>query len=159
MKKELLKKLAFAVILVLLVAQFFGPPKNDGDIASVEPFLADTNPPEDVKAILKSSCFDCHSDHTRYPWYNTITPVNYWLNDHIKDGKKHFNVSQWDEYSDKKKDHKLEELAEEVEEKEMPLPSYTWTHGDADLSQDQIDAILSWVKIARIKYAFLKEAE
>jgi hypothetical protein len=159
MKKELLKKLAFAVILVLLVAQFFGPPKNDGDIASVEPFLADTNPPEDVKAILKSSCFDCHSDHTRYPWYNTITPVNYWLNDHIKDGKKHFNVSQWDEYSDKKKDHKLEELAEEVGEKEMPLPSYTWTHGDADLSQDQIDAILSWVKIARIKYAFLKEAE
>ena len=159
MAKELLKKLGFAIVLVLLVAQFFGPPKNDGDVASVDLFLMDTNPPENVKTILKSSCFDCHSDHTRYPWYNAITPVNYWLNDHIRDGKKHFNVSKWSDYSDKKKDHKLEELAEEVEEKEMPLPSYTWTHGDADLTKDQIDAILNWVELTRIKYAFLKEAE
>jgi hypothetical protein len=68
-------------------------------------------------------------------------------------------MSKWNDYSDKKKDHKLDELAEEVGEKEMPLPSYTWTHGDADLSQDQIDAILSWVKTARLKYVFLKEAE
>jgi len=159
MIKKLLKKLALAVLLVLLLAQFFGPPKNDGDVASIEPFLVDTNPPEDVKAILKNNCFDCHSDYTRYPWYNNITPVNYWLNDHVIDGKKHFNASKWNEYSDKKKDHKLEELAEEVEEKEMPLPSYTWTHKEADLSQDQIAAIEEWVKVARIKYAFLKEAE
>jgi hypothetical protein len=159
MIKKLLKNLVLAILIVLVLAQFFGPEKNDGDISSVDAFLADTNPPEDVKAILKSSCFDCHSDHSRYPWYNTITPVNYWLNDHIVEGKEHFNASQWEAYSDKKKDHKLEELAEEVEEKEMPLPSYTWTHREADLSQEQIDAIVSWVNMARIKYAFIKEAE
>lgn len=159
MIKTLLKKLGLAILLVLLVAQFFGPPKNDGDIASVGPFLADTNPPEEVKLILKNACFDCHSNHTRYPWYNTITPVNYWLADHVRHGKGEFNVSKWSEYSDKKKDHKLEELAEEVEEKHMPLSSYTWAHKDAKLSDDQIDAIVEWVKVARIKYAFLKEAE
>ncbi|WP_411894489.1 heme-binding domain-containing protein [Winogradskyella sp. A2] len=159
MIKTLLKKLGLAVLIVIVLAQFFGPEKNDGDITSIEPFLVDTNPPEDVKLILKSSCFDCHSNHTRYPWYNNITPVNYWLADHVRHGKGDFNVSKWNEYSDKKKDHKLEELAEEVEEKHMPLPSYTWTHKEADLTQEQIDAIVEWVNTARIKYAFLKEAQ
>lgn len=156
---KILKKVGLVLLVALIIAQFFGPDKNEGDITSVDAFYADTNPPVEVKAILASACVDCHSESTTYPWYNNITPVNYWLDDHVNDGKKHFNMSKWSDYSDKKKDHKLDELAEEVGEKEMPLPSYTWTHGDADLSQEQIDAIVSWVNVTRTKYAFLKEAE
>ena len=150
---KILKKIGWVLLAALVVAQFFGPEKNNGDSASMDAFLADTNPPEDVKLILKSSCFDCHSDVTRYPWYNTITPVNYWLDGHIRDGKKHFNVSDWSNYSLKKKDHKLDELIEEVEEKHMPLPSYTWTHGDANLSEGQITALVGWAKQVRSGYA------
>ncbi|BAO76846.1 heme-binding domain-containing protein [Winogradskyella sp. PG-2] len=156
---KILKKLGLLLLVVFLIAQFFGPEKNDGAIATVDAFFADTNPPEDVKMILKTACIDCHSDSTRYPWYNSITPVNYWLADHIDHGKGHFNVSKWNDYSDKKKDHKLDELIEMVEVKEMPLPSYTWTHGDANLSQEQIDAVTSWAKTVRLKYAFLKEPQ
>lgn len=156
---KILKKLGLVLLILFIVAQFIGPDKNNGDSTSVDAFFADTNPPEDVKMILKESCADCHSNQTRYPWYDNITPVNYWIDNHIKDGKGHFNMSLWKDYSDKKKDHKLEELAEEVAEKEMPLPSYTWTHGDADLSQDQIDAIVKWVNTERIKYVFLKEPQ
>jgi hypothetical protein len=156
---KILKKLGLVLLIVFIIAQFFGPDRNEGDLSSVDAFIAETNPPEDVKMILESACTDCHSDNTRYPWYNTITPVNFWLADHVNEGKEHFNMSKWNDYSDKKKDHKLEELAEEVEEKEMPLPSYTWTHGDADLSQEQIDAVVNWVKMARIKYAFLEEPQ
>lgn len=156
---KILKKLGLGLLIVFVIAQFFGPEKNEGDLSSVDAFYADTNPPKEVKAILETACMDCHSSSTRYPWYNNITPVNYWLDEHVNDGKKHFNMSLWSDYSDKKKDHKLEELAEEVEKKEMPLPSYTWTHGDADLSQEQIDAVVSWVNMARIKYAFLKEPQ
>ncbi len=156
---KILKKLLLLLLVVFVIAQFFGPEKNEGDIASVEPFFADTNPPENVKTILKESCLDCHSDHTRYPWYNAITPVNYWLNDHINHGKGDFNVSKWNDYSPKQKDHKLEELVEEVEEKHMPLPSYTWTHGEADLTPEQIEAVVSWAKQVRMKYIFEKEPE
>jgi len=156
---KILKKLGLLLLVVFIIAQFFGPEKNDGDIASVGAFFEDTNPPEDVKLILKNGCIDCHSDFTRYPWYNNITPVNYWLADHIKHGTKHFNVSKWSDYSDKKKDHKLDELIEMVEAKEMPLPSYTWTHGDAKLSQEQVDAVVAWAKNVRLKYVFLKEPQ
>ena len=158
--KKLLKKLGLSLLIVFVLAQFFGPEKNQGDITSVDAFLAETNPPEEVKIILKSACFDCHSDVTKYPWYNNITPVNYWLNDHVKDGKKHFDVSKWSDYSLKKKDHKMDELIEEVEEKEMPLPSYTWTHGDADLSPEQIEAVVKWSKEVRTRYALqMKQPE
>lgn len=156
---KIIKKIALLLLVVFIIAQFFGPDKNEGDIASVEAFYTDTNPPEEVKIILENACNDCHSDNTRYPWYNNITPVNYWLADHVKHGKKHFNISKWNDYSDKKKDHKLDELIEMVEEKEMPLDSYTWTHGEAKLSQDQIDAVIAWAKNVRLKYAFLEEAQ
>lgn len=157
--KKILKSVGIVLLVALVIAQFFGPEKNEGDLASVNAFLEDTKPSDEVKLILRSSCFDCHSDHTRYPWYNSITPVNYWLADHIEEGKEHFNLSKWMDYSDKRKDHKLEELIEEVEVKEMPLPSYTWTHGEADLTPEQIEAVISWAKEVRVKYAFLKEAE
>ncbi|TNJ43450.1 heme-binding domain-containing protein [Tamlana fucoidanivorans] len=149
---KLVKKVLLAVLLLFLVAQFFGPDKNQGDLKSIEPFLVETNPPEDVKLILKETCYDCHSDVTRYPWYNKITPVNYWLAGHIKDGKKHFNVSNWVGNSTKKKDHKFEELIEMVEAKSMPLKSYTWTHAEAKLTDAQIQAVVNWAEMVRFKY-------
>ena len=150
---KIIKKIGWVLLIALIIAQFFGPERNEGDSKSMTAFLAETNPPKDVKVTLESACFDCHSNVTRYPWYNSITPVNYWLAGHVKDGKKHFNVSDWENYSVKKKDHKLDELIEEVEEKHMPLNSYTWTHGDANLSDEQISAMVSWAKGVRAQYA------
>ena len=135
---KIFKKTAYALLIVLIAAQFFQPEKNEGSLVSVVPFLNETNPPENVKAILETTCFDCHSNKTTYPWYNNITPVNYWLESHIKDGKKHLNFSEWSSYSLKKKEHKMDELYEEVEEGEMPLTSYTWTHSDANLTQPKL---------------------
>lgn len=157
---KILKKIGLVLLVVFVIAQFFGPEKNEGDISSIDAFLADTNPPEGVKEILKNTCYDCHSSYTRYPWYNNITPINYWMADHIEHGSEHFNVSKWNDYSLKRKDHKLDELIEMVEAKEMPLPSYTWTHGDAKLSDDQIASVISWAKQVRTKYAIqIKEPQ
>lgn len=156
---KIVKKIGLALLVVLVIAQFFGPEKNLGDTASVAAFEAETNPPEDVKLILENTCYDCHSDVTRYPWYDKITPVNYWLAGHIKDGKKHFNVSNWEGNSIKRKDHKFEELIEEVEEGEMPLNSYTWTHGDAKLTNAQIEAVVNWAKNVRLKYGLEPKPE
>lgn len=149
---KILKKIGTVLLIALAIAQFFGPEKNDGNIDTVNAFIAETNPPQNVHEILKSSCFDCHSAKTKYPWYNSITPVNYWLDSHVKDGKKHLNFSKWSEYSLKRKEHKMDELHEEVEEKEMPLNSYTWTHSEANLTQEQIDAVVAWGKKVQADY-------
>lgn len=156
---KIVKKILLILLVLIVIAQFFGPEKNQGDLASVQPFLDETNPPETVKSILNESCYDCHSDVTRYPWYNKITPVNYWLAEHVNDGKKHFNFSNWVGNSTKRKDNKMEELIEMVEEKEMPLESYILVHQEAKLSGDQIKAIVDWAKQVRMIYSFEPKPE
>ncbi|WP_159024049.1 heme-binding domain-containing protein [Formosa sp. L2A11] len=154
-----IKKIFLLLLVAFIIAQFFGPEKNMGDLTSVEPFLTETNPPEHVKAILEETCYDCHSSHTRYPWYSDFTPVNYWMAGHVNDGKKHLDFSAWDSYSNKKKDHKFEELIEMVEAKDMPLESYTITHKAARLSDADIDSVKEWAEHVRIKFTLLPQPE
>lgn len=156
---KIIKYTFLFLLIIFIIAQFFGPERNEGNVTTFDAFLQETNPPKDVRDVLTETCFDCHSDHTRYPWYDKITPVNYWLAEHIQDGKKHFNISKWDDYSTKKKDHKFEELIEMVEDKEMPLESYTYTHSEARLTDDQINSVVAWAKQVRFKYSLEPEAQ
>ena len=145
-----LKYFSILSLLTLVVIQFIKPDKNNDGYQSVALFEKEIVPTKEIAMILKNNCYDCHSDQTNYPWYNNISPINYWLEEHIVDGKKHFNVSAWDAYSARKKDHKLEELIEYVEQGEMPLDSYTWLHGD--LSNQDTQTLLQWAQLSRIKY-------
>lgn len=156
---KVLKRIGWFLLIVLVIAQFFRPEKNQGDINSIAAFINETNPPEQVHLVLKETCYDCHSDVSKYPWYFNITPVNYWMAEHIKNGKKHFNVSNWESNSVKRKDHKFEELIEMVEKKEMPLPSYTWTHSEAKLTDEQIKSVIDWAKKVRLKYSLTLKPE
>mgnify|MGYP001822824526 CR=1 FL=1 len=156
---KIVKKSLILLLIAFVIAQFFSPEKNQGEIASIDAFINETAPPENVKVILKEACLDCHSDVTKYPWYNSVTPVNYWIKRHIDHGKKHFNVSKWEGNSVKRKDHKFEELIEMVEAKEMPLNSYTWMHGEAKLTDEEIKAVIDWAKLVRIKYALSPKPE
>lgn len=149
---KIIKKILVFLLIVFVIAQFFGPEKNQGEVSSLETFISETNPPDNVKQIMKESCFDCHSDRTRYPWYFNVTPLNYWIADHINHGKGEVNFSEWANYSLKKKEHKMEELWEEVKKKEMPLDSYTWTHSEANLTDDQIKAVVDWAKTVQDDY-------
>nr|MBP6698044.1 heme-binding domain-containing protein [Flavobacteriales bacterium] len=83
------------------------------------------------------ACYDCHSGQPRYPWYMNITPLNWWMQGHINESREHFDVSAWGRVSGEKRAHWAEEAVEMIGEEEMPLPSYTWTHGDARLSDEQ----------------------
>lgn len=149
---KIVKKIAVALLVILIAMQFYRPEKNKAEGDYVAAFEAETQPSTEVKQILKTACYDCHSANTEYPWYNNIAPVSYWLADHIEDGKEHLNFSDWENYDNGKKDHKLEEVIEEVKEGKMPLNEYTWTHADAKLSEEQISALVAWADGARANY-------
>lgn len=156
---KIIKKILLILLVAFVIAQFFGPEKNEGNLTSIDAFLAETNPPEKVKIILKETCYDCHSDVTRYPWYNNITPINYWMAEHVEHGKGELNFSNWIGNSVKRKDHKFDEIIEMVEVGDMPLPSYTWTHTDAKLTDAQIKSVIDWAKQVRIKYSLIPKPE
>jgi hypothetical protein len=70
--------------------------------------------------------------------------VGLWLANHVKEGKEHLN---FDEYTNKRpryQYHKMEETIEMVKEGEMPLDSYTWTHKDAILTDQEKTRLIDW---------------
>ena len=148
--KKFLKTIVIAVIIILLLAQFY--PKynyNNGDALIPASIETSHKVPAEVAAILKTSCYDCHSNHTEYPWYANIQPISKWLTNHIDEGKGELNFSEFGNYSLRRQNHKLEEIAEQIEENEMPLTSYTLIHSDASLNETQKKTLTSWVNNLR----------
>lgn len=143
------RRILFILLLLVIAAQAIRPKKNDGKAAGPRDITIAVTVPDSSLAILKKSCYDCHSNHTDYPWYDRITPVNWWVTHHINEGKHDLNFTEFADYSLKRKLHKLEEIAKSLKEGWMPLNSYLWTHGDAKLSEAQRQNLIDWATASR----------
>jgi hypothetical protein len=147
--KKFFKRFFLLLLLVFIVLQFFRPAKNSSEGIGANDITKVYAVPKDVQNILKTSCYDCHSNNTAYPWYNNIQPVAWWLADHIKEGKRELNFSEFASYRIGRQYKKLEEINEQVKEAEMPLESYTLIHGDAKLNDQEKLALANWVETVR----------
>jgi hypothetical protein len=147
------KKIFIGLLFILIAIQFIRPQENNGEADTPNDISHYVQVPDNVMHTLKTSCYDCHSNHTNYPWYSKINPVGLWLNNHIQEGKSELNFSDFSTYDNKKIDHKLEEIGEELEEGHMPLPAYTLVHADAKLSEQQVKEIVEWAKAERKRLA------
>ena len=140
----MLKKILIILLVILLLIQIFHPKRNiaQGDqpnhISKIFPVS------EDVKSVLEIACFDCHSNNTRYPWYSKVQPVDWWLTDHINEGKGELNFDEFATYNLRRQYHKLDEIIKQVKDEEMPLNSYTWIHTDARLNNAQKNTLINW---------------
>lgn len=146
------KNILFLIFTVFIIMQFFPPKLNQADTTPPTDIMLATNPPKIVEATLTNACYDCHSNASRYPWYTGIEPLSYWFASHIEEGKRNLDFSKWDQYSAKKKIHKLEEISEAVNQGWMPLRPYKWVHKEANLTQEQIKAITDWAALLQLKY-------
>jgi hypothetical protein len=144
--KAIVKKILIGLLVVLVAIQFIRIDKDNPPVEESQEFMTLTNPPAEIATLMKTACYDCHSHETKYPWYTNVSPVSWWVKDHIDEGREHLNFSVWGTYSAKKAAHKLEECYEEVEEGHMPLPSYLWVHSEAKLSEEQVNLLVSWFK-------------
>lgn len=146
--KKFLKIFAIVLAGAFIAIQFIRPDFTNPPINQAETLEASMQVPENVEAILATSCKDCHSNATKYPWYSNVQPSAWFLADHIKDGRRHLNLSEWNTYEAGRKKRKLSEICEQVESREMPLPSYLYIHRDAKLSDEQIKVLCDWTKQA-----------
>lgn len=135
------KKIIKIVVLILFVAfvaiQFIPTTRNQSDKVLETEFTKTFEVPNEIQNILKTSCYDCHSNNTNYPWYNKIQPAAWFMEGHITDGKKELNFSDFGDYSDRRKKSKLKSMISQIKSEEMPLPSYTYIHWDAKLSEQE----------------------
>jgi len=133
-----MKKVAIGFVLILIAIQFIPVNKTN------PPVTADLDAPQDVKFILKRSCYDCHSNETKWIWYSNVAPVSWLVASDVEEGREHLNFSEWGNLTRQKIARKKEHIWEEVKEGGMPLSKYLWMHSDAKLSQKDKDIIHEW---------------
>lgn len=134
------------MFLVGLVGiQFFPTSRNQSDFIPKTDFMLVNDVPKQVERIIKTSCYDCHSNNTDYPWYNKVQPVAWFLEDHVTHGKEELNFNEWADYSNRRKNSKLKSIISQIEDGEMPLWSYTLVHKEAKLSKDEKKTVLDWI--------------
>ncbi len=151
--KKALKPILLILLAALVIIQFINRPEKISEPVTENDIIEVLKVNTEVASMLKSACYDCHSDQPRYPWYANIAPISWSIGEHIEHGRDELNFSNWGEYSAKRKDHKLEEIIEEVEEGHMPLPNYVRMHSEAKLSEEQIKMLEEWVTSERERLA------
>jgi len=140
------RNILLGLLVVLALIQLIRIDKVNPASDAAQDFMTVVKPPTAVANIFKNACYDCHSHQTTYPWYTNLAPVSWMIRSHIKGGRQHLNFSTWGTYDAKKRQHKLEEIAEEVAEKNMPMKSYTWLHSEASLSTADRQLLVDWIK-------------
>ena len=136
----------YGIIAIFFLIQFVPNdlPENNNDLTN--DIVLTEKAPEDVKLILSKACYDCHSNQTTYPWYSYVAPASWLVAKDTKEGREELNFSNWADLSKRKKIKILNEMAEEIEKKNMPLEVYTVIHKDAILSEEEIQTISNWTK-------------
>jgi hypothetical protein len=107
--------------------------------------------PLEVRALARRSCYDCHSNETKWPWYSHVAPVSWLIERDVRAGRDHLNLSRWQDYSLQQKEKLLADIASVVKNHEMPLPQYTLLHRDAKLSDAETDIMYRWARTERRK--------
>lgn len=151
MVKKVLKIVAIVVVAALIVIQFFRIDQTNPRVVQAETLEASVAVPPDISEIISRSCSDCHTNQTIYPWYANVQPMAWFLKNHIDDGRQKMNFSIWNTYPAKKKSKRFEDICEQLESKEMPLPSYLWIHRNSILSESDLAALCDWATQEKAK--------
>ena len=144
--KKYFKKIVILGLIIFLLMQLYQPAHNIAykQDSSLD-FVGQYNAPKNIETILRTSCYDCHSNNTNYPWYSNIEPGALFMANHITEGKKELNFNEFGNYSNRRKASKLKAILNQIKTNEMPLSSYTLIHKNAVLNETQKGQIINWL--------------
>lgn len=141
-----MKKVLLIVFVLLIIIQFFRIDKTNPAPTPRMDFLTIKNTPESTAKLIRNGCYDCHSNETKYLWYSNVQPIAWFLQSHIKEGRKELNFSTFATYEPKRQAHKLNEAVEMIQSGEMPLDSYVLGHPEANFSEAEKKELIEYFK-------------
>ncbi|MDT7688028.1 MAG: hypothetical protein QOJ70_3826 [Acidobacteriota bacterium] len=142
--KKALKWLMILLAVLFVAAQGYRPARTNPPFEESKTLRANTHMTPEAAAILERSCKDCHSSETRWPWYSNVSPISWFLQSHVDDGRRQLSFSDWGTYAERKRERKLHEMCEQVESGEMPIRSYLPLHPSAKLSDEDRRVLCDW---------------
>jgi len=148
-RRKIFIKRGIILLLIFSMIQFFSTQSNTSSTVLKTDFIRQFNVPSEIALKLQTSCYDCHSNNTYYPWYNKVQPIAWFLENHIKQAKKELNFSDFGSYSKRRQKSKLKSIISQIKDNEMPLKSYTIMHSDAIFSLEEKKQLLNWLNELR----------
>jgi hypothetical protein len=143
--RAILWSAAAAILFAQLVRVDRSNPAVDGDLAA----------PPLVKGALERSCYDCHSNQTRWPWYSAAAPFSWWIHREVGEGRRRLNFSAWIDYASDPgtEDQKLDEIARLIASDAMPPWFYRAMHPQARLTSGERSAVMLWIADEKSSHA------
>ncbi len=145
-----MKKILLGILAIFILIQFFRPEKNNSK-NEMNAMSTVMEIPVEVTKIIQTSCADCHTNSTNYPWYSEIAPASWYLAQHVKEGKEHLNFSEWTTYNKDQQDHIIKDIKEVLNDREMPLKSYLLIHKEAKLTENQYQIMYDWANSIKVE--------
>lgn len=146
---KIVRIIAWILVIVLVGIQLIPTKRNQSDTVPKTDFVIVNNPPASVIKTVQTSCYDCHSNNTNYPWYNKVQPIAWYLEHHINEGKVELNFNEWGNFSERRKKSKLRSIINQIKGNEMPLDSYTLIHKDAILSEESKSELIDYINLLK----------
>lgn len=143
---KFLKILLIILVIAFIILQFIPNRMPENTPAGKDDLITSGEIPANISSILRSSCYDCHSSQTSYPWYSKVAPASWLLAKDIREGRDDLNFSEWGSLSKRRQIGNLRKIREEVTKGDMPLKKYLLIHRDAKLSPEKKAALVSWTE-------------
>lgn len=150
--KKIIRLSLYIILGSFVLIQFFRVDLNTTEeVPATDFLLAYDDMPAGLKDVFTTSCYDCHSNNTNYPWYGHVAPFSWLLDQHIRNGKHELNFSEYDTLSTRKKIAILDEICEVVSDSSMPPSNYLMLHSDAILSEEDKEMLCDWADLQAMK--------
>ena len=135
------------MLIAIIIMQFIPTklPENTPVSSQVNTPVQNAN--NEVMAILKTSCYDCHSNQTNYRWYSYVAPVSWQIAKDVAKGREALNFSEWNSLNKRKLVRKLADIKDQLNKDVMPMKIYTFIHSDTKLNPTQKLLITDWTDL------------
>jgi len=125
--------------VVFLGLQFIRPTLTN------PPVTAELQAPPEVRAVLRQSCYSCHSNETKLPWFDQVVPAYWSVTKDVKEARKHLNFSEIGKLPAAQQKAALYEAVNMIQLGAMPLPSYLRVHPGAAVSAENLKVLRDYL--------------
>jgi len=146
--KKILRIVIVVLIGVFVIIQFIPSGMPDNQPVIGEGLFETASVPAETEALLRTACYDCHSQEAKFPWYSHVAPVSWLVARDINIGRENLDFSHWGKLSKRERLAALGEISDEIENGNMPMPIYITMHPEADLSDQQRASLIQWAEDA-----------
>ncbi len=109
------------------------------------PVTADLAAPPEVRRILRTSCYDCHSNETRLVWFDEVVPAYWLVASDVKDGRRKLNFSEIGKLPAGQQKGALFESVNQIQLSAMPPTGYTRLHRTAIVTAAELSILKNYL--------------